>query len=119
MRILIVKPARAGARSGNDITVRRWSRLLEELGHTVESADAFDGQECDLMVALHAFYSHPSIARFRADRPDGRLIVALGGTDLYRDLKMRPEATESLRLADRILTLQRRAIDELPGAELG
>ena len=36
------------------------------------------------------------------------------GTDVYRDIHDSPQARESLELADRLIVLQRRAIEELP-----
>ena len=65
MKLLLIKPARAGERSGNDITLRRWAGILEDLGHQAVLGDRFDGQSCDLLVALHAYYSHDSIRRYR------------------------------------------------------
>lgn len=41
------------------------------------------------------------------------LIVALSGTDLYRDLKQSKQARESLELATRIVALQPKAFDDL------
>lgn len=60
----------------------------------------------DLLIALHARRSHPSIERYRELRPQGPLAVMLTGTDLYRDLATSAEAARSLDLADRIVVLQ-------------
>jgi len=64
----------------------------------------------DAMLALHARRSHPSIKAFPADRP---LVVALTGTDLYRDIHESAEARESLELAHRLIVLQPMAGREL------
>jgi putative glycosyltransferase (TIGR04348 family) len=40
--------------------------------------------------------------------------VALTGTDVYRDIHQSPEARESLELADRLIVLQPKAMEELP-----
>jgi glycosyltransferase involved in cell wall biosynthesis len=66
------------------------------------------------MLALHARRSHPSIVRFRMACPGRPLVLALTGTDLYRDIIDDPDAQHSLRVADSLLVLQRRALDELP-----
>ena len=67
----------------------------------------------DMLIALHARRSYPSINRFHHLHPDKPLIVALSGTDLYRDLKQSKVARESLELATRIIALQPKAFDDL------
>ncbi len=114
MRIVLVTPAARGSHKGNRITVLRWAGHLRALGHRVALADAWDGEACDLLVALHATKSHASIVRFRARRPDGPLVVALAGTDLYQDLPASPEARRSLELATRLTVLQPLGIAALP-----
>ena len=67
----------------------------------------------DAMVALHARRSAESIQQFRRLRPAGRLLLALTGTDVYRDIHDDDAARLSLALADRLVVLQPRALDEL------
>ena len=114
MKIAIIKPPRAGARSGNQHTAQRWARFLRELGHRVSVATGWAGQPVDAMIALHARKSYASIARFRAACPHAPLVVVLTGTDLYRDIAVYPEAKRSLELASRLVTLQPQGRDELP-----
>ena len=114
MRLLIVTPAPKGSRKGNRITADRWSRLLRELGHRVAIADVFRDQPCDVLIGLHARKSAASIQRYRAKRPDGRLVVVLTGTDLYHDLPHSRTAQRSIELADRLVVLQAQAVDSLP-----
>lgn len=129
MKILLVTPKPREGTSGNAVTVNRWSRLLEELGHRVVVADAYppgeedDGRReagaeagrdaPDLLVALHARRSAASVARFRSERPAAPLVVALTGTDLYRDLEVSPEARASVEAADRLVVLQEKALERL------
>jgi putative glycosyltransferase (TIGR04348 family) len=114
-RILIVTPARPGSRTGNRHTAARWARMLRTGGHRVAIATEWAGERCDLLIALHADRSHTSVWRYREAHPEGRLIVALTGTDLYRDLPAGSrKARESLDLADRILVLQSEAKRTLP-----
>jgi putative glycosyltransferase (TIGR04348 family) len=115
MRILVVTPARRGSHAGNRVTALRWARLLRGLGHRVRLAEAFRGERCDLLVALHARKSHASVARYRAERPAAPLVVTLTGTDLYDELARSPEAHDSLARATRLVTLQPLGIEALPG----
>ena len=105
-RILIVTPARSGARNGNRHTAWRWAAMLRGLGHQAAIATQWNGQACELLLALHAARSHPSIAAFRRRFPRKPLVVTLTGTDLYRDLPASREARNSLRLSDRVIVLQ-------------
>jgi putative glycosyltransferase (TIGR04348 family) len=114
MRIVLVTPARPHARSGNRHTALRWAAFLRKAGHRVSvTTEWIDGAE-DLMLALHARRSHASIKRFAERYPDRPLVVALTGTDLYRDLPSSAEARESLGLADRLIVLQPKAIESVP-----
>lgn len=72
------------------------------------------GENCDLLIALHARRSAASITRFRKTFPAKPLIVVLTGTDLYRDLATSEEARQSLRLADSLIVLQEDAIHFVP-----
>ncbi|MBI4191708.1 MAG: TIGR04348 family glycosyltransferase [Betaproteobacteria bacterium] len=116
MKIALVTPARPAARSGNRNTAVRWARMLRELGHAVSVQMSWDGKPADLMIALHARRSHDSIVRFAGAYPSRPLILALTGTDLYRDIRSDADARHSLRLATRTIVLQRMGLAELaPG----
>jgi len=109
-RICILTPARPGARNGNRHTAQRWAGFLRQSGHRAGVMVDWDGKPCDLLLALHARRSHPSILEYRKRFPDGPLVVTLTGTDLYRDLPASREARHSLRLADRVIVLQEDAL---------
>lgn len=113
MRIGIVTPAPADSRHGNRITAVRWARILRRLGNRVLVLQRYDGKPYDLLVALHARKSHRSITDFRRDNPEGPIVVALTGTDLYRDIRNSPKARESLNVANRIVVLQPKALEAL------
>lgn len=114
MKIAIVTPAPARSTKGNRVTAVRWARILGELGHRVSILGEYDRQSCDAVVALHARRSHRSIERFHRRHPDRPLIVALTGTDLYRDMAHSAKTRRSLELASRLVVLQRLAISGLP-----
>jgi putative glycosyltransferase (TIGR04348 family) len=113
MKIQIVTPAPAETTHGNRITAERWARILRQLGHRVSISQQYDEQPADLLVALHARRSHSAIARFHHLHPDAPIVLALTGTDVYRDIHKSPHARASLTLADRIIVLQPRALREL------
>jgi len=113
MRIGIVTPAPPNSRSGNRITALRWAKILRRLGNSVSILQAYQDERYDLLLALHAWRSYPSIIKFRRQNPQAQIIVALTGTDLYRDLRRNRKAQKSLEIANRIVVLQPKAIDEL------
>jgi putative glycosyltransferase (TIGR04348 family) len=113
MRIGIITPAPARSHYGNRITAVRWARILRRLGHRVSISQQYDNQKLDLLIALHARRSHSSINRFRRQHRDLPIIVALTGTDVYRDIHLSQLARQSLHLANRIVVLQPRALREL------
>lgn len=143
MRVHLTAPKDPDGSTGNAVTVRRWERVLASLGHDVRvvrtapaegdgvagSADpaaipdagtdaeaaAAAGQP-ELLVALHARRSAGAALSYRRARPDGRLVVALTGTDLYRDLDEdgHPEARAAVEAADRLVVLQEKALERLP-----
>ena len=113
MKIRIVTPAPSYSRKGNRVTALRWARIIKGLGHRVEITEEYARGKCDLMVALHARRSHPSIMRFRDRFPDRPLILALTGTDLYGDIHSDAQARESLQMASSLVVLQAAGLGEL------
>lgn len=113
MRIGIITPAPPRSTYGNRITAVRWARILKRLGHRVTISQEYEGQRCDLLLALHARRSYSSIERFNSEHPKSPVIVALTGTDLYRDLRKNQPAAKSLGIATRIVALQPKALEEL------
>ncbi len=116
MKIALITPAPAQSRSGNRNTALRWARLMREAGHRISVDTVWGGAASDVLIALHARRSHESIARFAACYPQRPLIVALTGTDLYRDIRSDRDAQQSLRLATALVVLQDRGIRELAPA---
>lgn len=114
MDVCLVTPAAPRSRKGNRTTALRWTRILRSLGHRVHLVEAYEGGDADVLVALHARRSAPSIERFRTAYPDRPVILALTGTDLYRDIHSDDDARASLERADRFVVLQELGAAELP-----
>ncbi len=113
MKIALVTPAAASSRYGNRNTAERWAAMLRELGHQVGVQQKWDNRSADLLLALHARRSHDSIVRFAERYPERALILALTGTDLYRDIHDNANAQESMELATRMAVLQDMGLREL------
>ena len=113
MRIQIVCPAPRGSLYGNRISALRWARMLRDLGHRVNITTAFAGEPSDILIALHAKRSAEAVCDFRLAYPDRPVIVALTGTDVYRDIARSRTAQRSLEIATRLVTLQALASKEL------
>ncbi len=120
----IVSPALPGVNNGNGRTAERWARILER-HFDVRVLAAWHGEPLDLLIALHARRSAPSIAQWAGQaRGQGQarhppLVVVLTGTDLYGDLASDAAARRSLDLADALVVLQDRGIEALPAAVRG
>jgi putative glycosyltransferase (TIGR04348 family) len=114
MRVLIVCPAPPRSRHGNRVTAVRWARLLRQLGHRARIVTELGDTPCDVVVALHARRSAGAVARSRELAPHRPIVVALTGTDLYKDLPTNDDALRSLALADALVVLQRHGVADLP-----
>ena len=111
--ICIISPALAAANNGNWQTAKRWQHMLSSDYH-VEIMLQWDGKPYDAMLALHARRSADSIAQWSAKFPDKLIVLALTGTDLYRDIAVDPLAQQSLKLAHRLVVLQDMGPKSLP-----
>jgi putative glycosyltransferase (TIGR04348 family) len=120
-RIAIVSPALADSNNGNWQTARRWQQFLSEAfdARIVKSwEDTAETQQDAALIALHARRSADSIQAWAHSRgiPEGYspgLVVALTGTDLYRDIETDETAQRSLDLAQRLVVLQEKGIEKL------
>jgi len=116
MKIAITVPPSSAPRSGNRHTAARWRAFLRSLGHRVRVCTDWNGGNDDMLLALHAYKSYPSIERFRQQQPDAPLVLALTGTDIYRDIREHPEARRALETATRLIVLQEAGLKELSHA---
>ena len=92
----------------------RWQGFLKKLGHQVEISNHWSGENTDVLIALHAYRSHASIAQFRKIYPHRPIILIMTGTDLYRDMPSHPEVLKSMEIADAIVILQSAALMMIP-----
>jgi len=118
VKIVIVTPEAPRSTLGNAVTANRWAEILRELSHEVVIATEWTSRvsnNCDVLIALHARRSFPSIDRFHQTHAGLPLIVAMTGTDLYGDLPAgNPEAHRSIELATHIVVLQEAGPEGLP-----
>ena len=117
-RIAIVCPATAAANNGNWRTARRWQRLLQGLASVrivPQWPDAQAGQD-QVLLALHARKSAPSVAAWHARHGTHGLGLALTGTDIYPDIRRDALAMASLDMASALVVLQAQALLALPEA---
>ncbi len=119
MNILIIGPALSNKGRGNRRTAVRWGRILVALGHEVTFGNEYNGQNCDLLLALHAIQSADSVRAFRDANPDRPVVLALTGTDIYGlgsmfDEAGRDEAHRTMELATTLVAFHPLAVDEVP-----
>ncbi len=113
--ILIISPALQDANNGNWQTAKRWAQMLSTAYRTrIQKAWQPSDGSYDLLIALHAKRSASSIADWYAQQGSARLIVALTGTDLYRDIHTDTKAQHSLDVAGQLITLQELGPQRLP-----
>jgi putative glycosyltransferase (TIGR04348 family) len=118
-RIVIASPALAQQNNGNWQTASRWAAFLDD-GYCVDIAPHWQAAEAaadtapDLLIALHARRSAPSLAAFANAHPARPAILVLTGTDLYRDIAADASARASLDRAAALVLLQPTGIDYLP-----
>ena len=113
--LCLVTPALSDANNGNWQTARRWARWLAA-DYRVRVVPGWEGGDDAVLLALHARRSAPSVAAFAAAHPDRPLLLALTGTDLYRDIHVDAAAQRSLALAWRLIVLHEAAPGDLPPA---
>jgi putative glycosyltransferase (TIGR04348 family) len=110
----MICPAPRGSRLGNRVTALRWQQILRGLGHPSFIAGEVGAKGYDVLVALHARKAALAVQISRERRPERPVVVALTGTDLYRDIHHDASAQRSLELADRLIVLHPAGADELP-----
>ncbi|WP_265734796.1 selenoneine biosynthesis selenosugar synthase SenB [Marinobacter guineae] len=111
----MITPAQPGSKAGNRATAERWELLLEKAGHSVSVVTQYNGEACDVFIALHAWRSVGAIRQIRQSWPDKPLIVALTGTDIYLHQHEFPEDTlYSMEEADALIGLHELVARDIP-----
>jgi putative glycosyltransferase (TIGR04348 family) len=113
--LILVTPYLASANNGNWRTAARWARMVAPRFRVIlQSPDAPLRDDAVALLALHARRSREAIGRWKRAHPDRALIVALTGTDLYRDVPAGDaDALASIAEADRLIVLQDDALAHL------
>lgn len=116
--IWIISPASARANNGNWQSASRWARFLRARYRVSISQqwpdNAVGAPPPDLLIALHARRSAPSLDAYTQAFPQRPSILLLTGTDLYRDIHTDDSARQSLRQASALVLLQPAGLDVLP-----
>ena len=117
-KVVIVAPANAKSNNGNWHTAHRWAKMLSR-DYAVKLVEHWSNSDPlpDAMIALHARRSAQAMIEFRTRRLRGGLVLALTGTDIYRDIHDDDAAKLSLQIADRMIVLQEAALEELSSAQ--
>ncbi len=114
LNIVIVTPALADANNGNWQTAQRWARLLSPAYRVRLATHWAEGDDGDVLIALHARRSAAAVAAWRHARPGAPVVVVLTGTDLYRDITHDATAQASLHSAHRLVVLNELGVQALP-----
>jgi putative glycosyltransferase (TIGR04348 family) len=116
--IWIVSPASARANNGNWQSASRWARFLRTRYRVTISQEwpATPSAAPDLLIALHARRSAPSLNAWTSMYPERPSILLLTGTDLYRDIQTDASAQRALQQASALVLLQSAGYDALPAA---
>jgi putative glycosyltransferase (TIGR04348 family) len=116
MTILLITPGSSVRHSGNRCTASQWADILTNQGHEVivcyDIPETLPSLHADLLIAMHGVKCHGVIALYRATVPDGNVLLALTGTDIYPEPS--ETARESMERADGLIILQEKAIEKVP-----
>jgi putative glycosyltransferase (TIGR04348 family) len=114
MHALIATPAPRRSRSGNRVTALRIAALLRTLAVRARVVERWQGEPCELLVAVHAAKSAATALAAAKALPGLRLVVVLAGTDIYPRFEPDADTLAVLARADALVALQRHAVQLLP-----
>ncbi len=111
MKLCVASPYPLSELKGNTVTTERIVALLRAAGHAARASHLFDGEDADVLIALHAVKGAPAVFEFRKKFPRGKVVILITGTDLYESLPAGSEVGErALEMADRIVVVQEAAV---------
>lgn len=119
MRAVIATPAPSRSRSGNRITALRIAAHLRALAVRVRVVERWQGEPCELLIAVHAAKSAATALAAANALPGLRLVVVLAGTDIYPCLEPATDTLAVLARADALVALQRHGVQMLPASLRG
>src|SRR5262245_55146779 len=114
IHVVIATPAPRGSGSGNRVTALRWALLLRRLGAHVRVVESWNGEVCNLLVAVHAVKEARSVLAAAVALPRLRVAVLLAGTDIYPQFAPDADTAAALGRADVVIALQRHGADSVP-----
>lgn len=115
MKVCVASPYPLTELKGNTVTTERIVELLCAGGIEARGSYLFDGDTAEVLIALHAVKGAQAVFDYREKFPEGRVIILITGTDLYESLPAGSEVGHrALREADRIVVVQKAAIERLP-----
>lgn len=117
--IWIVSPALARANNGNWQSASRWARFLRTryrvtIAQQWPRDDGAAEAPPELLIALHARRSAPSLDAWTRSHPQRPSLLLLTGTDLYRDIQTDASAQRCLQQASALVVLQPDGVQALP-----
>ena len=117
MKINVITPAKKHSKNGNRATAKRWARILGDAGHSVKIDVEYGGGDFDLMIAIHAWRSAPSVKAYLTKQPRHPLIIGLGGTDVNTYMTTHSVDTlDTMQKADALICLHGLIAEKLPEA---
>jgi len=113
-RIVIVCPTPPGTQHGNRVRALRYQSIARKLGYRVQVEQELISSY-DIAIVLHAIHGADAIRGAKTRFPNRPVVLAITGTDLYRDGKSK-KVKSSFTLSDRIVVSQSTIADDVPKA---
>lgn len=114
--MLVTTPYNKASLQGNNVTANRIVSILLEAGIKSEMIAKDEVVlEADVLIALHARKSAHFIKEFYTVNPEGKVILYLTGTDLYREIPNGCRICEaSMEGADALVVSQEASLSSIP-----
>ncbi|WP_169334349.1 glycosyltransferase [Rubritalea marina] len=114
MKVAVFSPYALDSPKGNSVTAKRLEQLLATVGHSARAVDRIEAIGLpDALIALHAIHSLDASRHYKQQRPEGRLLIYLTGTDIY-EVDRASLLDESLEMADALIVSQAASLESIP-----